>query len=98
MLKQLEWYSYDYGLFTIDVHLAMVHNVKGWPQLTELLRYYQDIFQELRSLPPHREHDHGIVIKPKAQLVNVRPYRYATTQKTIIKEMVRDMLKRCHKE
>ncbi|XP_073107342.1 uncharacterized protein [Elaeis guineensis] len=63
-----------------------------WNALRSLLKQYEDVFQEPKGLPPQRIHDHRIPIKPGSQPVNARPYRYASMQKTVIEDMVRDML------
>ena len=51
------------------------------PQLQALLDEYADIFQEPTTLPPHREFDHAIHLKPGSSPPNVRPYRYSPLQK-----------------
>jgi len=43
-------------------------------------------------LPPHREHDHRILLKPGAVPANVKPYRYPALQKDVIESAVREML------
>jgi len=62
------------------------------PELQQLLHEYADIFKEPKTLPPHREYDHRIMLKPGSSPVNVRPYKYPGLQKdvkeTALKEMV----------
>jgi len=62
------------------------------PALTQLLQEFDDLFVELKSLPPHRSHDHHIILKEGISPINVRPYRYPTLQKDIIEEIVHELL------
>ena len=62
------------------------------PQMAKLLAKYADIFAEPKSLPPHRSHDHKILLKPGTSPINVRPYRYPVLQKDIIEKTVQEML------
>ena len=50
-------------------------------EITDLLQEYADIFEEPKSLPPHRHLDHEIHLLPNSALVNVIPYRYPHFQK-----------------
>ncbi|CAL5428628.1 unnamed protein product [Camellia sinensis] len=45
------------------------------PDLEALLVDYGDIFQEPKTLPPTRSHDHCIPLKTGAEPTNIRPYR-----------------------
>jgi len=65
---------------------------KEEPQLTQLLKEYEDIFEEPRSLPPHRSHDHRIILKEGTSPISVRPYRYPVLQKDMIEQTVEEML------
>ncbi|GKV15302.1 hypothetical protein SLEP1_g26098 [Rubroshorea leprosula] len=62
------------------------------PEFNSLLQKYQDIFEEPKSLSPHRTHDHRILVKEGAEPMNVKPYYYASVQKDIIKQLTRVML------
>ena len=42
------------------------------PQLAQLLKEYVDMFEESKPLPPHRSHDHGIVLRKGTSPINVR--------------------------
>ncbi|PNX59293.1 retrotransposon-related protein, partial [Trifolium pratense] len=44
------------------------------------------------GLPPTREHDHAIVLKPDANILNLRPYRYPYYQNNEIEKIVKEML------
>ena len=62
------------------------------PKLQLLLNEYVDIFEEPKTLPPHREHDHKILLRPGTTPINVRPYRYPTLQKDVIEKVIQEML------
>ena len=62
------------------------------PGIQDLLEAFGDVFEEPRSLPPHRELDHKILLKPGSLPVNVRPYRYPILQKDIIEKTIKEML------
>ena len=51
------------------------------PLLDELLVAFKDVFAAPSGLPPKRAHDHAITLKPDAQPVAVRPYRYPAAHK-----------------
>lgn len=53
---------------------------------------YEDIFKEILDLPPARSHDHRIIIREGTDLINVRPYRYPTFQKSVMEDLVTKML------
>jgi hypothetical protein len=46
-----------------------------------LLDTYNDVFADPAGLPPARDCDHRIHLKPVAEPVAVRPYRYPQIQK-----------------
>ncbi|CAA0265790.1 unnamed protein product [Arabidopsis thaliana] len=50
-------------------------------EMGALLERYNDVFQPLSALSPHREIEHHITLKEGFDPVNVRPYRYAHFQK-----------------
>ncbi|XP_073367792.1 uncharacterized protein [Aegilops tauschii subsp. strangulata] len=62
------------------------------PQLQALLDEYADVFQEPKTLPPHRDFDHAIHLEPGTSPPNVRPYRYSPLQKDEIERQVAEML------
>ncbi|KAA0047826.1 peroxidase 64 [Cucumis melo var. makuwa] len=60
-------------------------------KITKVLLKYDDVFEWPEELPPIREIDHHIHLKEGEGPVNVRPYRYAHSQKSEMKKIV-DML------
>lgn len=60
--------------------------------LQPLLEEFQDIFQELKSLPSPRLQDHKIHLKNESIVVKLRPYRYPSIQKNEMERMVHEML------
>lgn len=61
--------------------------------MQDLVRSFEDIYQEPTQLPPEREISHYINLKEGTEPVNVRPYRYAHFQKAEIEKQVHEMLK-----
>lgn len=61
-------------------------------ELDDLLQQYNEVFQEPKTLPPHRKHDHQIILKDESLPTNVRPYRNPPTQKDAIEKMVKELL------
>jgi hypothetical protein len=54
-----------------------VVNVGLPAEIQEVLEQFTGVFQEPKTLPPHREVDHVIHLLPDAPPVNSRPYRYS---------------------
>lgn len=63
---------------------------------TEALRVlfkFPEITSKREGLPPWREgFDHAIILQTGTNPVNIRPYRYSAVQKSVIEELVEDML------
>ena len=57
----------------------------------ELKRDHPKVFEGISALPPYREEDHAICLKPGTTPVNVRPYRYPHFQKSEIERLVHEM-------
>ncbi|XP_028222321.1 uncharacterized protein LOC114403496 [Glycine soja] len=62
------------------------------PQVQQLLHQFSILFQDPTTLPPERETDHQIHLRPDATPVNVRPYKYPYYQKREIESQVEAML------
>lgn len=60
-------------------------------EVGDLLYKFQNVFKEPEGLPPRNRGEHNIHIKNGCELVVVRPYRYAHSQKNEMEQMVRDM-------
>jgi hypothetical protein len=58
----------------------------------EILDEFDEVFNMPTGMPPNREHDHPIVLKPGATIPNIRPYRYPYYQKNEIERIVKEML------
>ena len=61
-------------------------------ELQKLLLKYQEVFQEPQGLPPKRNIEHSIELKPGAEPINVRPYKYAYHHKDEIERQVQELL------
>lgn len=73
--------------------LAIAQEDSLAPSIQSLLDKFSELFHEPVDLPPLREYDHSIPLIPRAQPVNIRPYRYAPIQKSEIERQIREMLK-----
>lgn len=62
------------------------------PRIVSLMKGYNHLFDQPTKLPPHRQHDHAIVLQEGARPPNIRPYRYPYFQKNEIEKMVGEML------
>jgi len=51
-----------------------------------------DVFQAPSGLPLPRSHDHAIMLKEKADIPNIRPYRYPHYQKAEMEKIIEEML------
>ncbi|XP_026450846.1 uncharacterized protein LOC113350969 [Papaver somniferum] len=58
------------------------------PSLLPLLHEFQDIFEEPKQLPPTRNLDHTIPLKPNSTPTSQRPY----IQKGVVEQLVKEML------
>ncbi|XP_019228862.1 PREDICTED: uncharacterized protein LOC109209954 [Nicotiana attenuata] len=63
------------------------------PQMINgVLGEFPDVFEEPKTLPPQRSHDHSIPLKSDATAVSIRPYRYNYFQKNEIEKQINEML------
>jgi hypothetical protein len=58
----------------------------------EIIEEFAEVFNMPSGLPPIREHDHAILLKPDANIPNLRPYRYPYYQKNEIEKIVKEMM------
>ncbi|XP_026396141.1 uncharacterized protein LOC113290772 [Papaver somniferum] len=62
------------------------------PEITSLLHIYEDVFQSPSILPPPRDIDHKIPLKPDSIPTSQRPYRCPYIQKAVVEKLVQEML------
>lgn len=66
---------------------------RGGEALEHLLNNrHPSVFQKRKGLPPHRSHDHAIILQPDSKPVSVRPYRYAYHHKDEIEKQMGELL------
>lgn len=70
---------------------ALIQSGSNDMLLDQLLEEFATVFQEPKGLPPQRSRDHKIELKPGAQPVAVRPYRYTKAQKDELVRQCRAM-------
>ncbi|XP_035833037.1 uncharacterized protein LOC118481842 [Helianthus annuus] len=73
-------------------HGTKVLNVIESKDLQALLTEYEDVFQVPSALPPKREFDHRILLKDEAKVVNLKLYRYQSTQKDVIEQLTKELV------
>ncbi|XP_026399861.1 uncharacterized protein LOC113295752 [Papaver somniferum] len=62
------------------------------PPITTLLNEFSDVFTDTKTFPPERTLDHQIPLKENFEPVNLRPYTCPYIQKSIVEELVKEML------
>jgi hypothetical protein len=62
------------------------------PSIDVVLQELHDIFADNTTLPPIRECDHTIPLKPDCKPPNIRPYRVPYKQKEEIEKLIKAML------
>lgn len=72
--------------------ITIEHDVDPNAQIDSLLHQFKDVFDAPCELPPHRDYDHAIPLKPDAVPVNARPYKYSPLHKTEIERQVTELL------
>lgn len=60
--------------------------------IQEVLKQFQEIFEEPKDVPPSRPQDHAINLILNAKLISMRPYRYPYFHKNEIEKIVRKLL------
>jgi len=86
MHKSSQFFAIQVQPAHLAVELCSV--VTTGPEIQSLLKEFVEVFEEPKALPPHRELDHKMLLKPGTAPINVRPYRYPTLQKDIIEKTV----------
>jgi hypothetical protein len=72
--------------------VSLIHPPLGGIKVLSLLHSFDSVFQEPSGLPPSRECDHRIHLKPNTEPVVVHPYRYPQMQKNELEEQCIKML------
>ncbi|XP_026458919.1 uncharacterized protein LOC113359517 [Papaver somniferum] len=62
------------------------------PPIATLLNQFPSVFTEPKSLPPERNLDHKIPLKPHSKPANLRSYRCPYIQKSVVEHLVKEML------
>jgi hypothetical protein len=62
------------------------------PEIQAIIDQFPDVFATPTDLPPARDYDHTIPLKPGSAPFNARPYRYSPAHKDEIEKQVRAML------
>ncbi|KAM6589963.1 hypothetical protein CsatA_012568 [Cannabis sativa] len=70
---------------------VVVAEEKPSEAISALLQRYTAVFEEPRTLPPPRQHDHANTLRPDAAPVSVRPYRYPQITKDEIERLIDQM-------
>ena len=65
------------------ISATLVSNMERNYALYNLLKCYQEVFNDPKGFSPPGSHDHTIALKKGAQPVNLRPYRYFGLQMDI---------------
>lgn len=73
---------YPATLFSMGIH-------ENNDQVTQVLEKFTDVFEVPKELPPHRPHDHRIVLQESTQPVNIRPYRHPLAKKVLLRAWFR---------
>ncbi|KAL5710217.1 hypothetical protein ACHQM5_020808 [Ranunculus cassubicifolius] len=60
--------------------------------IVNVLQSFQDVFEEPQGMPPIRNQDHQILLKPGVEPVHIEPYRYPQIQKNEIEKQIQLML------
>lgn len=63
----------------------LLNNPKGMHEMWNVLT-------DPKELPPPRSHDCRIPLKKGSQFVNIRPYSFPTVQKTVVEQLLKEML------
>lgn len=58
-------------------------------EVQALLDEYANVFEDPKTLPPTRLHDHHIPLLPNIAPINSKPYRYSPLQKDEIERQVK---------
>ncbi|KAI5390202.1 hypothetical protein KIW84_075494 [Lathyrus oleraceus] len=63
------------GFYVQTVQMVAAERYAELTEWDETLGKFEEVFHLPKCLPPRREHDHAILLKPNAAIPNLRPYR-----------------------
>ncbi|KAJ4755941.1 polyprotein [Rhynchospora pubera] len=75
------------------VEEALIETKLVAKELLPLIDKYQHLFEEPKSLPPHRKVDHQIQLTDETNPINLRPYRQSYFQKLEVEKIIEELLK-----
>ncbi|KAJ3685430.1 hypothetical protein LUZ61_014594 [Rhynchospora tenuis] len=78
-------------MFKVEADSLIGRNVA--PELEFVIDQYSHIFEEPKTLPPHKEIDHQIQLANDTQPINLRPYRQSYYQKLEVEKIIEELLK-----
>ncbi|XP_048570454.1 uncharacterized protein LOC125551359 [Triticum urartu] len=85
------------GAVSHIIHLCMIAPEESTAPVPDCIQKvvddFADVFSEPKGLPLRRACDHKIPLIPRAQLVNIRPYRHKPEHKTEIEKQVEELLR-----
>jgi hypothetical protein len=87
--------GYLIQLFLIqnNIQLDIPQGKEVPPKIAAILQEFTDVFATPTGLPPKRDCDHRIPLKEGSTPPNIRPYRMPHKQKTVVEEMIKELLK-----
>lgn len=69
-----------------------IGQLNGPPEINSNISRFSEVFEEPKTLPPHRRHNHNIALEEGLKGLSLRPYRYSVVQKDGIEGLVDEML------
>ncbi|XP_070011218.1 uncharacterized protein LOC142162326 [Nicotiana tabacum] len=92
--------SFTYQVLVVEPELPSGNQFVAFIQRNSCSCYNREPSQSVQtgvcrstSLPPQRgTFDHSIPLQPRTKPINIRPYRYSSLKKDIIKKLIKDML------
>ncbi|GAU13154.1 hypothetical protein TSUD_112140, partial [Trifolium subterraneum] len=92
MMKVLAADGEGFYLQVMQAHSKEERQLEESNEWNSIVEEFEEVFNMPSGLPPVREHDHAIALRPGADIPNLRPYRYPYYQKNEIEKIVKEML------
>jgi hypothetical protein len=92
MIKALSDEGMGFYIHTVSGGTAEAAEGGDMSEWGKVINEFAAVFNMPSGLPPIREHDHAILLKPDANIPNLRPYRYPSYQKNEIEKIVKEMM------